>query len=190
MESRPHVNQIEYAIIEVEKTSSRSASYPSNVVVINELAFYDVLSNKINYSTTEVDAYDVVSTDTINNIPYYWGYSYWGRNNLNDGNIYYSDQNCTAFLYNNVESNSNGTGWARFLVVFEQPVELSKVYIWTSSNNNRDIHIMRLFTPKNGIQYNKTEMLDSRDNSNLSLKWELVNDLSQTGDGIRFTKNL
>lgn len=175
-----------YIIVEVEKTQSRQNTYPSNIVVLNEIEFYDSGSNVIPYTTTEVDAYDSVNF----NIPHYWNNGSWGRYNLNDMSTTYDPSTSTGFLYNAENSVGSGVGWARFLLQFDSTVDISAMSFWTSSNSNRDIHIVRVYKPQTlSTVYNKTQMIDNRDNTNLELSWEVVNDLSTTGDGVIFSTN-
>lgn len=174
-----------YAIIEIEKTQERNNTYTSNTIVLNELQFFDKTDQLLPFSTTSIDAYDSVSTG----VPTYWnhGSGIWNRTNLNDGEILYSDVNSTVFLGAGM-SPSNGVGWARFLVQFDSNVDITKADFYTSSNLNRDIHMFRLYTPTPNTTYNKTEMLNNRNNNGLELSWEAINDLSTTGDGVRFSK--
>ena len=185
MGSKNPLEAVQFLIIEVEKTSQQDSMYPANSIVVNELRFYDKSLNVIPYTTTEVDAYDI----STNNVPYYWNRgSIWNRNNLNNGKILYADVNSTGFLGDGT-ANSNGYGWARFLVLFPSYVELGKIATWCSSQLNRDIHILRVYAPLNNVSYDKTTMLNQRSNTSLELKWELINDYSQRGDGVSFTKD-
>ncbi|MBD8523955.1 hypothetical protein [Lysinibacillus fusiformis] len=144
-----------YALIEVYDF------YSSNGATISEIELFDANNKKINYRP--IDVYD----SHTGGLPSYWNNaSLWGKTNLNDSEISYTDNwsgaySTTLFLWNGSPNRGN---WARFVLDLGGFIDVTLINMWVGSPEGRIPHNIKVFLSE---QYDSTNV-SGRQNTKLS----------------------
>ncbi|WP_162817422.1 hypothetical protein [Lysinibacillus fusiformis] len=134
--------------------------YSSNGATISEIELFDANNKKIHYRP--IDVYD----SHTGGLPSYWNNaSLWGKINLNDSEISYTDNwsganSTTLFLWNGSPNRGNR---ARFVLDLGDSKDVTLINMWVGSPEGRIPHNIKVFLSE---QYDSTN-LSGRQNTKL-----------------------
>lgn len=145
--------------------------YASTGATLTEIEFFDDMDTQLTLSTTDTDAYDA----TMDAAPTYWTAGSWGRANLTDTDLTFTNgttgsESSTIFLHDSGTGNPNATEWARFAVFLDSPSKVSRMTIALGNSQRRIPYQVDVYLAPN---YDFSTQVAGRDNTDLLLLWSI-----------------